>query len=209
MMNSIGLTVLQWNCRGLYKKLPEFKNFLYSLKTYPDLIFLQETHLIEKYSPRLPGYSLFRRDRSLSRGGLATFIKDNLRATMIRVPTTREFELQCIQIENIRIYHFYIPPNYQIRDDDFDFIQNPQSRVILLGDFNAHHYSWSVSDTTTSNQRGRKLFEFFEYNGLVLLNYSNPTRINVAVNAVNRRSLLELTVASHDISSKCRTLVTD
>ena len=78
-----------------------------------------------------------------------------------------------------------------------------------MGDFNAHHLSLSTSANRISNQRGLKLAESFDKNCLVLLNYSHPTGINLSTNAIYRWSLLDLTLASRDIASKCETHVTD
>ena len=77
---------------------------------------------------------------------------------------------------------------------------------MIFGDFNAHHFSWS---SISSNQRGTALSDFLSRHDLVLTNDSSPTRINVAINAVNRFSLLDLTIASTDIAIKCHTEVSE
>jgi len=67
----MAVQVLQWNCRSIFRKLPEFKQFLSTFRTLPDIICLQETHLTPKYQPSLPGYTLLRKDRPphLGKGG--------------------------------------------------------------------------------------------------------------------------------------------
>ena len=88
------------------------------------------------------------------------------------------------------------------------FLDDLPKRSLLFGDFNAHHHLWSTSANPSSNQLGQKLFDFFDKNGLVLLNASSPTRINISATAVNRCSLLDLSLASTNIASKCHTTVT-
>ena len=94
------ITVLQWNCRGIYRKLHEFKKFLSDLDIAPDLIALQETHLVERYTPKIHGYRIFRKDKSISSGGLAIFVKENLSVSNIDIDisTTSRIEVQCIQV---------------------------------------------------------------------------------------------------------------
>ena len=45
------LKILQWNCRGIYRKIVEFKHHIANLSHTPDIIALQETHLVQKYTP--------------------------------------------------------------------------------------------------------------------------------------------------------------
>ena len=44
----------------------ELEGLLTSLQPLPDVIALQETHLIEKYSPKLSGYYHYRQDEVLA-----------------------------------------------------------------------------------------------------------------------------------------------
>ena len=204
-----GITILQWNCRGIYKKLPELKNYLSSFKNRPDLLVLQETHLMDPYAPRIHGYTIFRKDKSISSGGLAIFVRDNLPAYEVNEITSSKLEIQCIRVQNLHIYNIYIPPDCRLEDNDLNFLNKLPSRTIILGDFNAHHLSWSTSQNSINNQRGRKLAESLDKNEIVILNVSQPTRINLSVSAVNRYSLLDLTLASSDIAAKIQTHVTD
>ena len=204
-----GLTILQWNCRGLYRKIPELKQLLTRLEKRPDLLILQETHLIDRYSPRIPDYNVYRKDKSAHCGGQAIFVRNDLPFSIIEVPKSSKIELQCIHVRSVYIYNIYIPPNSCIENKRLSFLDDLPKRSLLFGDFNAHHHSWSTSANPSSNQLGRKLFDFFDKNGLVLLNASYPTRINISATAVNRWSLLDLSLASTNIASKCHTTVID
>ena len=111
MDNAHGLHILQWNCRSLYHKLPEFKSFIMTLNPKPDVLMLQETHLIEKYSPRLPGYEVIRKDRTIHGGGLATFIINNLNFTQINIEVDPSIEAQIFQISGINMANIYVLPS--------------------------------------------------------------------------------------------------
>jgi len=62
------VTILQWNARSIFKKLPEFKKYLSDLAFLPDVICIHETHLSPKYNPILPGYTVIAKDRPPHRG---------------------------------------------------------------------------------------------------------------------------------------------
>ena len=201
MMTS--LTFLQWNCRGIYKKLPEFKHYLYAMQSLPDIIVLQETHLIQKYTPKLPGYQLFRNDRTLYSGGVAFFVRDSLNSNAYDLSSPLEFDILCITVSGLKLCNVYLSPSSKSRD--FTFLDALASQSLIFGDFNAHHVSWGREN----NSRGICLSEAIDKNNLVLLNSSVPTRLNIATNAVSRSSLLDLTLASRDIAWKCHTTVSD
>jgi len=55
------VTILQWNARSIFKKLPEFKKYLSALAFLPDVICIEEIHLSPKYNPILPATQLLRR----------------------------------------------------------------------------------------------------------------------------------------------------
>ena len=204
-----GIIILQWNCRGIYHKFHEFKIYLSGLDAMPDCIVLQESHLIERYSPKIHGYTLFRKDKSASSGGLAMFVKESLQTSEIDIVVSSNIEIQCIRVNYLHIYNIYIAPNCPIRDSDLTFLDNLPGRTIVMGDFNSHHLARSTYENPINNQRGRLLFDSLDRNKLALLNSTSPTRINLSTNAVNRWSLLDLTIASIDIASKCQTHVTD
>ena len=92
----MAFSVLQWNCQGIYRKLPDLKNYLDNLKTLPDVIALQETHLISKYKPKLPGFELIRKDRNINGGGICMFIKNNISFSEIDVHFGNIIEAQCV-----------------------------------------------------------------------------------------------------------------
>ena len=199
------LSIAQWNCRGIYRKLYELKGILSSLQNIPDVILLQETHLIEKYSPKLRGYYLYRRDKTLHSGGLAIFVRENLSSSLLNLSHV-PLEVMGICIGGLNIINMYLPPDIRLVVNDLAFLESYTSRTLIFGDFNAHHQSWG---SRTANQRGTALSHFLNLHDFIVTNQNTPTRVNVAVNAVNRFSLLDLTIASPDIAIKCQTEVTE
>ena len=81
------ITTLQWNCRSILWKLPEFKNYLMNLNVNPDVICLQETFLSSNHNPKLPGYIMRRKDPCTggSGGGVAIFVKSDIYFADLRI----------------------------------------------------------------------------------------------------------------------------
>ena len=74
----MAITILHWNARSIFKKLPELKQYLAGLTMLPDVICIHETHLTPKYHPVFPNYTILRQDRPPFRGkggGLLICIK--------------------------------------------------------------------------------------------------------------------------------------
>ena len=114
---------------------------------------LQETHLVEKYSPRIPDYVMIRKDRTIHGGGLATFIKNNLNFNQIEVEVDVSIEAQFFQISGMKLANIYIPPTS--RAVSFNFLPKLHRKSMIFGDFNAHYKAWSNAPT---NARGSTLF---------------------------------------------------
>ena len=132
-MNDGGITILQWNCLGIYRKIPEIKRYLSSLDVSPDLLVLQETHIVERYSPIIHDYNIFRRDKSIFSGGLAIFMKQNLTEPEIATSASAHIELQCLQVSNLHVYNIYIHPECFLEEKDLEFFHKLRPRAILMG----------------------------------------------------------------------------
>lgn len=78
-LHLMAINILQWNCRGLHRKLPELKTYICSLKQKPEVIAIQETHLVHRYTPRIAGYDLVRKDRDIHGGGICFFVSTRLK----------------------------------------------------------------------------------------------------------------------------------
>ena len=118
--------------------------------------------------------------------------------------------MQWVEICGYNIVNAYIAPNCVLSEDDFAQILPVPSNIktLIFGDFNAHHRSWG---STTNNTRGIQLARVIDRFNLVLLNTTNPTRLNTAINSrpEHRWSLLDLSLATSDMAQRCTTNVTN
>ena len=175
------LTVLQLNVNGVRCKLPELVSFLHELA--PDVACLQESKLHAGCDdPAVPGYSVLRRDRGAGGGGLLTLVREGLPHTLaLGAVGDGVAELLAVDVSvrgpAVRVLNVYIPPrdscpaNY--RADFGALLRDDCERLVVVGDFNAHHPSWYSSQD--SDDRGEALL--VESGSLVVLNGDEPTRL--------------------------------
>jgi exonuclease III len=70
-----GIKIVQWNCRSLRSKFPEFQQRSQNI----DIIILSETWLDEAENVYLTGFDVVRKDRNERSGGVAIFINNKLK----------------------------------------------------------------------------------------------------------------------------------
>ena len=204
----MALNVLQWNCRSIYRKLPEFKAYISMMDPVPDVICLQETFLSSKYEPIISGYSIVRKDRPphLGRGGGVCFlVKSSISFNELSISFTDEkVQFLGIQINDLVLFNVYNPPTNKLLTSALNSVVCGHPKLLLLGDFNAHHPMWG---SATSNWNGRTISSIVEQHDFVVLNIASPTHFST--NASNVAwSLLDLTIASPRLASKCTVHVT-
>ena len=112
------ITIIQININGLTTKIHELKNLTDYTKI--DIITIQETKLKPTHrTPYLKDYTAIRTDRTYkNRGGLMTYIKNDIIFTEFKTPHTTNHkltELQHIKIhlanhKHLNIFNIYIPP---------------------------------------------------------------------------------------------------
>ncbi|KAJ9438096.1 hypothetical protein DIPPA_03027 [Diplonema papillatum] len=117
-----------FNCRsynareGLVKGLAEITRGIQSLQ--PDVLLLQETWLSDiSLPPHLDGYIAFRLDRGGIGGGLLTFVKSNLSATVIPgASVSNDPHTECLGVEikrvglpPLKVLNVYRPPGAHTR----------------------------------------------------------------------------------------------
>ena len=198
------LKILQWNCRGIYRKLLEFKHYLTNLNRTPDVIALQETHLIQRYTPRIKNYVLIRKDRDVRGGGICFFVKNNLPFNEVELENLGEIEAQCISVQGVIITNVYIPPNHSIPKRYLERIFTRRNRrSVFVGDFNAHHSLWSDA---VANTNGKYLYDILDAENLAIVNTTDPTRIDISR---IKYSLLDLTIVSPSLAPNSKVVVTE
>nr|CAI5839931.1 unnamed protein product [Callosobruchus analis] len=141
------LSIGHVNCRSLLLHFDNFKD--YSLKKMYSIVAVSETWLqgeIQDSEIHIDGYTVIRQDRSGRGGGVAIYIKQNLKYVVINLDV-RNFEILAIRLNlnnrNIIFATIYRPPGYtNIRNflDEFDEIVSSFSmecdHLIITGDFN-------------------------------------------------------------------------
>ncbi|KAJ9437051.1 putative RNA-directed DNA polymerase from transposon X-element [Diplonema papillatum] len=176
-----------FNCRsynareGLVKGLAEITRGIQSLQ--PDVLLLQETWLSDiSLPPHLDGYIAFRLDRGGIGGGLLTFVKSNLSATVIPgASVSNDPHTECLGVEikrvglpPLKVLNVYRPPGAHTRKTlNLDSLELDDT-TIIAGDLNLHHPQWSKG---APNPGGTALFHWAqEYPAVVHNVPSKPTR---------------------------------
>ncbi|KAJ9437798.1 putative RNA-directed DNA polymerase from transposon X-element, partial [Diplonema papillatum] len=171
-----------YNAReGLVKGLAEITRGIQSLQ--PDVLLLQETWLSDiSLPPHLDGYIAFRLDRGGIGGGLLTFVKSNLSATVIPgASVSNDPHTECLGVEikrvglpPLKVLNVYRPPGAHTRKTlNLDSLELDDT-TIIAGDLNLHHPQWSKG---APNPGGTALFHWAqEYPAVVHNVPSKPTR---------------------------------
>ena len=152
-----GLKISHLNCLSLMKHFDEVKSLV--TETDIDITTLSETHLctnIDDSEIRIPGYTLIRRDRNRSGGGVAMYIRNNLifvQRDELCSDTKLEILVAEIKLEKQKPFFvicWYRPPNSKIEVfNDFERVMQriDDSRVpyYVLGDMNCDVINKSIS----------------------------------------------------------------
>jgi len=176
LFSYMAIQVLQWNCRSIFRKFPEFKQLLSKFHTLPHIICLQETHLTQKYQPSLPGYTMLRKDRPphLGKGGgLCIAVKTSSAYSEVAIVTHTAMEAMGISLNDLYLFNIWTwinPPGTNLDQQFFNQLTGNR-KFVICGDFNSHHSMWG---SLTSNAAGRFLF-FIENHDFVVLNTSTLT----------------------------------
>lgn len=202
-LNLNTLRVLQWNLNGLRGRLQDLMVLCGRLEI--DVLLLQETKITPRQNVRIPGYSLFRNDRTNNGGGVVIGVKkvkdinnrDKFNARRIQIVDDERTNAEMVGVKislsgrDIALWSIYIPYTASIRFEDLNrvFVNNAYG-LLVGGDFNAH---WTVWGGNNNDGRGRKLYEWCENNDLVILNDGRTTRIACPPNS---DSAIDVTFAS-------------
>jgi len=198
----MALHVMQWNARGLRTNMHELKNYIHKTNNTPDIICIQETYLNDKYTPKIDGYTILRRDNPLHcKGGTAIIIKNNINHTVIQLEDITGVEQLGVEINTnrgkIKVISIYISPNNIIPRDHLTKIFT-NNRTIIVGDLNAHNKHWKC---TYNNNRGMDLEEIIQDKDLVVLNTGQHTLVPRTKSKTN--SVIDLAIATKDIALRC------
>ena len=209
-------TILQWNTDGLISKWYEARTTLATSNAH--IICIQETHLkpTDPYKLNINSYSLYRKDHEAAdhcrgrRGGVCTYIKNDIPHRLINHSTTLDILIIEIQTTNtpITIINFYFPPETPDNPSITtlistlnDILEQINTPIILCGDVNAHHALWEHNITRT-NKRGRLIHDALTDSHLVCLNSGTPTL--PARQITHSDTTPDITFASPNIATTCQ-----
>lgn len=89
------LIVWQWNCRGIKTKLVSLKTLINVSHNQPDLIILQEAHLI----PSIPGYEPHYNISANNRPIVVTLIKKHIACTILEDQSKKHEHLETLSLK--------------------------------------------------------------------------------------------------------------
>ncbi|KAL1116304.1 hypothetical protein AAG570_005799 [Ranatra chinensis] len=188
----MALKTMTYNARGLQRQLSEIIDII--VENRVDVVLLTETHLREAHKPYIPGFTIHRKDRGTSGGGVAILVKNEIRHRQIMVPSS-EMEIIGVQVNAgtrpVNFFSVYKPPDTKLDCDVLhDILSEPQVTVVA-GDFNAKHTFWNCSGKNTA---GTTLYKFIEANRHVHL--SVPTEFTHFPDNGNSPSTLDLVLTN-------------
>ena len=172
----------------------------------PDVILCQETKLDSSVANAelFPSaYTVFRKDRTLSGGGVCVAVKSHLQAIQCH-DLENELEALWIQLQTSDHQPLYLCSFYRPPDKGTEYTsllrfplevistrhRNQPPLVVLAGDFNYHSINWDLN-VAPSDGEGNILVDILDDFHLQQL-VSSPTRF-----ARTTSSLLDLVVTSH------------
>ena len=179
-----GLKCMHLNVSTLLPNIDELKHVLSILNI--DILSLNETRLDNRITDKsldIENYSLFRKDRNRSGGGVALYVKKSLLPSPADFVFKTEFVSVYISVKNVKlaIASIYRPPSssseyFNNIVSDIDKIISIGYKIILLGDLNFNYLHVDGSYDPNVNF----LEEQFDLKQLI----KTPTRVTVSSKSI-------------------------
>nr|KAG5698191.1 hypothetical protein BaRGS_030554 [Batillaria attramentaria] len=157
---------MHWNAEGVSNKKAELEQVLHSRDI--SVCCIQETHLQKDKTFKVRGYQCFRADRQDRRkGGVLTLVRNNINACEEKVhldgPEYQELKIKTKRSE-LNLVNYYCPND---RPLSLYTVGVPESRFLMVGDFNSHSQSWGYAQ---ADRRGEEVEDWQDDHGLILIN---------------------------------------
>lgn len=197
----INLNIIQWNAQSIRPKSSSIEQLLLQEKVH--IAAINETWLEPDSSFKVSQYNIYRLDRHDSYGGVAILTHRTIKSQLFRLSLTNpNIEAVCVKIFNCKFIDYvisvYCSPSVRAIQSDFNNLLSLFSkRSLILGDFNAHHSTWSYK----TDYRGGLLFNSILENNFVALNDGRETRVKL-VNGNLQKSSPDLSLVTIDIALK-------
>lgn len=148
-----------------------------------DVVMVNETRLSpSQKDPKIAGFTLYRRDRPVGRGGgVAIYVKNSIPHHAAPIPQLNHLEAIGVVIRTSRgplsLYSCYVPPRTPPAPFEIELLDilRAAPSVIAAGDFNAKHIDWHCRN---SNARGRLLRSLTERHAFNVLAPPEPTHFH-------------------------------
>ena len=115
------------------------------------LVILQlETHCTDAEKLVLPNYQLAGSSLNRKHHGLAMFVHERLRHTLLdQSPPTSEMEWLCVDVDGYKIVNIYKPPPTRLQTLDLPVFPQP---CVYAGNFNCCHADWGYDDNSPDGE---------------------------------------------------------
>lgn len=170
------LTILNFNANGLKKQRSLFIAFL--SRHNVDIACISETHLIPTEPLRIPGYRIYRHDRTAEQasGGAAILIRRNIEHHPLDLGELQTLEAVSIAInindELHTLIAAYKRPIARWSENDVKLIFDNTKRTMVVGDLNSKNIIWNCR---TNNPSGHTLNELCGRYSIYISAPSDPT----------------------------------
>lgn len=155
------LKVISWNANGISNKYDELEFLCQELNL--DVICIQESRLNKRKPRKIPNYYHLNKPHTTS-GGLITYYKRTLTPITIDTNTT-DSETQAFKINDTTIVNYYNTHNTPINTQELQTLLSLDTKVVIIGDFNAKHMQWNCFN---GDQNGRRLYNYIQNSNTVL-----------------------------------------
>lgn len=212
-LNSI--KILQWNCRSLYKRMPDLQYLLFENKI--DIALLCETWLNDNNLLSFNNHEIFMNNRNGHGGGVAVLIDKRYRFSLVydnhinTVCSNNEIEIIIGKVWLNADFHVYVcsiysPPrgschqytNQHAWKTVFQYL-NGLSPIVICGDINGKSALWS-NRIHGPDKEGEKLEVAISHTDLFCLNNGENTWLSADLSSA---SALDITLVSNNIAQKC------
>ena len=139
-------------------------------------------------------------------GGAAIMIRSDVSFDSVRLDTN----IQAVAVRlrtpiSLTVCNIYMPDGHWTEQNLSDLWSQLESPILLVGDFNAHHPLWD-KQCIRSDAQGRRLEDFIDREGLIVLNTGDPTRFEASTGTM---SAIDLAIASPTVATQLAWSVLD
>lgn len=198
-MSDNTIRIFQINIQSLEKHKEELSRVL--IKEDYDVALISECWSkveLEQSKYKIPGFFTFLKSRNDGYGGAGIAIKKKIKSREVQLPDFPKIQAvgRHIVAEDILVVSLYVAPNISVSDFEHEVKEILLKtvgfrKVIVGGDFNAHHFSW---DPLHSDGKGTILFDLLNDENFVIMNNGQPTFFPVDIS--RRPSAIDLVIVS-------------